>query len=537
VKHSPRHAYDAAEVIKNGDAVFGCELGSTRIKATLIGPDTRPLAGGSHSWENKLQDGIWTYDLSDVWVGVAACFADLAADVEKTFGLGLTSLAAGGFSGMMHGYLALDHNGNLLVPFRTWRNNMTGQAATQLAELFGYPIPQRWTIAHLYQAILNGEEHVGKVAYLTTLAGYVHWRLTGQHVVGICEASGMFPVEPRTKDYDAGMLAKFDQQVAPYRLPWKLRELLPTIVAAGEVAGTVTKEGAQLLDPSGKIQPNIPLCPPEGDAGTGMVATNSIHPRSGNVSAGTSVFAALVLEKKLSKVHPEIDLVLTPDGKLVGLAHSNNCTSDFDAWVSLFVQAFRLLGIDVGHGDLIARLMPQALRGDADAGGLLSYGYISGEHVTGFSEGRPLFVRKPESPLTLGNFVRAHLFSSLCALRMALNILTEDEGTRIDEMRGHGGFFKSAEAAQRIMAAAINTPISVLETAGEGGPWGMALLAAYARRSKREQTLASFLEAIFAATPGRLEIPDPNDVRGFAEYFRRYTEGLSIEAAAVETLR
>jgi sugar (pentulose or hexulose) kinase len=537
VKENTPHAYDAAELIKSGAAVFGCELGSTRIKATLIGPDTKPLAGGSYNWENKFENGVWTYDLDDVWSGVAACFADLAADVKKTYGITPTRFGAGGFSGMMHGYLALDRDGNLLVPFRTWRNNITGVAAAELTRLFKYPIPQRWTIAHLYQAILNGEEHLSKLAYLTTLAGYVHWKLTGKHVVGACEASGMFPVDQNTKIFDAEMLAKFEQHVAEYRFPWKVQELLPTIVPAGEVAGTVTEEGTKLLDPSGKIQSGIPLCPPEGDAGTGMVATNSIHPRTGNVSAGTSVFAMLVLEKKLSNVHPEIDLVLTPDGKLVGLAHSNNCTSDFDAWVSLFVQAFKLLGIDVSHGDLIGKLMPQALKGDADAGGLLSYGYISGEHVTGFSEGRPLLVRKPESPFTLENFVRAHLFSSLCALRTGLNILTEEEGVKVQEIRGHGGFFKTAEVAQRIMAAATNTPVGILETAGEGGAWGMALLAAYVMRNNKQQTLPTFLEEVFAGTLGKTVKPDPKDVKGFGKYFRRYTEGLAIEAAAVERLR
>lgn len=535
--HGEASAGSARELIENGSTVLGCELGSTRIKATLIGPDNQSVASGSFGWENRLEDGVWTYHLEDVWTGLAACYADLVADARKRHGATLTRLAGAGFSGMMHGYIALDADGNLLVPFRTWRNNITERASTELTDLFSYPIPQRWSIAHLYQAILNGEEHLTRLAHITTLAGYVHWKLTAGWAIGTGEASGMFPVDPETGDFDSAMLDAFDRHVAGRRLPWKIRDLLPSIVPAGEPAGSLTAEGARLLDPSGNLEAGVPLCPPEGDAGTGMVATNSIRPRTGNVSAGTSVFAMLVLEKKLSRVHPEIDLVLTPDGKPVGMAHSNNCTSDFDAWMSLFGEAARALGCEASDGDLYATLMPLGLKGDPDAGGLLAYGYVSGEHVTGFSEGRPLFVRKPDGVFTLANFIRAHLFSSLGALRTGLNILTEEEGVRVDEIRGHGGFFKTAEVGQRIMAAATNTPVSVLETAGEGGAWGMALLAAFAVRGNREEDLPGFLDRVFAGSLGTAVDPRPEDVDGFDAYFRRYTEGLPIEAAAVERLK
>jgi sugar (pentulose or hexulose) kinase len=528
--------YDASALLESGGGVLGFELGSTRIKCTLIGPDYRPLASGSFGWENKFENGVWTYDLEEVWSGVAACFADLVSNVNKEYNVKLTRISGGGFSAMMHGYLAFDKDDNLLVPFRTWRNNITGEASSELTKLFDYPVPQRWSIAHLYQAILNGEEHVGRIARLTTLAGYVHWKLTGEHVIGIGDGSGMFPINPETQDYDETLLKKFDEHIADRGFSWNMRELLPRIVPAGEVAGTVTEEGARLLDPSGGIETGFPLCPPEGDAGTGMVATNSIETRTGNVSAGTSVFAMLVLEEKLSRVHPEIDLVLTPDGKPVGMAHSNNCTSDFDAWISLFVQAAKALGTNVTQDDVFGSLIPLGLKGDADAGGLLSYGYVSGEHMTGFSEGRPLFVRFPDSAFTLENFVRSHLFSALCALRTGLDILTKDEGVQVEEIRGHGGFFKTPEVGQKIMAAATETPIRVLDTAGEGGAWGMGLLAAFMVRDEKSMNLPGFLQLVFADSMGTVIKPDPQDVKGFKQYFERYTQGLPIERAAVEQL-
>ena len=524
------------QLIESGKANLGCELGSTRIKATLISPEGKPLASGSYNWENRLQDGIWTYSLDEVWKGITGCLDSLQKDVEQNWGTPLTSIGAAGFSGMMHGYLPFDEDGNLLVPFRTWRNNITGDASRELTELFGAPIPQRWSIAHLYQAILNGEEHVKDTAHITTIAGYVQWMLTGRWTLGICEASGMFPVDPDIKNYDPQMLEAFNRHIADKNFPWKIEDLLPEIVPAGESAGVLTVEGARLIDPSGKLKSGFPLCPPEGDAGTGMVATNSIRPRTGNVSAGTSVFAMLVLDKKLTAVHPEIDVVVTPDGNLVGMAHSNNCTSDYDAWIALIGEAAEALGKEVSETELYGTLMPLAFEGDADAGELLSYGYISGEHLTGFTEGRPLFVRTPGSTFSLANFIRAHLFSSLCALRTGLNVLTEDEGVKVEEIRGHGGFFKTPEVGQRIMAAATNTPVSVLETAGEGGAWGMALLAAYAVRERKEQGLADYLDGIFAGSTGKSVPPNTDDVKGFNEYFERYTAGLAIEAAAVENL-
>jgi sugar (pentulose or hexulose) kinase len=525
------------ELIESGGAIFGCELGSTRIKAILIGPDGRPLAAGSHGWENRLEDGVWTYRMEDVWKGLAACYADLASDVERRHGCRPTRLGAAGFSAMMHGYLAVDADGELLVPFRTWRNNLTGQAAAELTRRFDWPIPQRWSIAHLYQAILNDEDHLPRVAGITTLAGYVHWKLTGEWSIGIGDASGMFPVDPETQDYDAGMLDVFDRQVEDRGFPWKLQGLLPRIVPVGQCAGRLGEAGVKLLDPVGRLQPGTPLCPPEGDAGTGMVVTNAIRPCTGNVSAGTSVFAMLVLDRKLSRARPEIDLVLTPDGRLVGMAHSNNCTSDFNAWIALLGEAARLLGADAGDDALYDKLMPLALDGDADAGGLLAYGYISGEHLTGFSEGRPLFVRRPDGAFTLANFVRAHLFSALGALRTGLDVLTEQEGVRVDELVGHGGFFKTPEVGQRIMAAATNTPVSVPRSAGEGGAWGMALLAAFSVRENQDDTLPDFLDRVIGDSIGPALAPRDEDVAGFNRYFKRYTAGLPIERAALEKLK
>ena len=529
-----KSTYDPARIIADGEAIMGVELGSTRIKATLIGPDHRPLAAGSHGWENQLVDGIWTYPLEEAWSGLSACFADLTADVDRTFGVSLTACAAAGFSGMMHGYLALDDEGQLLVPFRTWRNNITGEASKRLTRLFSFPVPQRWSIAHLYQAILDKEEHTSSVSRITTLAGYIHWKLTGEFVVGVGEASGMFPVDPSTGEFDQTMLHAFDADTAERGFSRRAREILPRIAPAGTEAGRINAEGARLLDPTGTFASGTPLCPPEGDAGTGMVATNSVRPRTGNVSAGTSVFAMLVLESPLHAVHPEIDLVLTPDGNPVGMAHSNNCTSDFDAWMSLFGEAVRAMGCETDTGELFTRIMPLALEGDADAGGLLSYPYISGEHVTGFTEGRPLFVRAADGAFTLRNFVRAHLFSALCAMRTGLDILTEEEGVRVDEIRGHGGFFKVPGVGQRVMAAATRSRVGVSETAGEGGAWGMALLAAYTHRTDKAQTLADYLDDLFADAGGSVVDPDPADVEGFTRYFARYTKGLPIERSAVE---
>lgn len=523
--------------IKNGESILGIELGSTRIKAVLIDASGGTLASGVHEWENQLVDGFWTYSLESVWSGIQAAFADLQLQVNSTYGVVLTRIKSLGFSAMMHGYLVFDADGKLLVPFRTWRNNTTGEASDALTQLFQYPIPQRWSVAHLYQAILNNEPHVGRIAYMTTLAGYVHWKLTGRKVVGIGEASGMFPIHIEEQSFNSGFIEKFDARTAEHDFDLNVSHLLPEVLSAGEFAGELTEAGARLLDPAGSLHAGVPLCPPEGDAGTGMVATNSVDVRTGNVSAGTSVFAMLVLEKELSQLRTEIDLVTTPDGKLVAMAHSNNCTSDLNAWMGLIGEAVEALGLKATSSALYERLLPLALKGDADCGGLLSYGYLSGEHITGFNQGRPLFVRNEGASFNVANFVRAHLFSALCALRTGLNILTEDEGVEVEEIRGHGGFFKTAEVGQRVMAAATRTPVSLLATAGEGGGWGIALLAAYMSSKAPEQTLSDFLKPIFAEGLGTPMKPDPEDVAGFERFFERYQVGLPIERAAVDTLQ
>lgn len=525
-----------ADLIRSGGAILGIELGSTRIKASLVAPDTTPLASGAHGWENQLKDGVWTYDMDDVWRGIAACYASLVEDVRTRYGVELGNVAALGISGMMHGYVALGRDGELLVPFRTWRNNITALACEKLSPVLDFAVPQRWSIAHLYQSILEAQAHVPHIARLTTLAGFVHQKLTGKHGLGVGEASGMFPIDPLSGDWDAARVAKFDDLIAPGRLGWKLRDLLPEVLPAGRRAGTLTPEGARLLDPTGKLSPGVPLCPPEGDAGTGMVATNAVRPRSGNVSAGTSVFAMVVLEKSLSKVHEELDIVVTPDGKPVAMAHANNGSSDLDAWIGLFGQVAKALGAEKRPDELYEKLLPLALRGDPDAGGLLAVNYVSGEHVTGFSEGRPLFARSQDSRFTLENVVRAMYFASLCALRTGMNVLTEKEGVVIDEIRGHGGFFKGGDTGQRMMAAALAVPVSIPETAGEGGAWGMAVLAAYMLRADAGQSLADYLDARIAPRIGKPVHPSPEDVKGFAEFFARHTRGLAIEREAVKAL-
>jgi len=532
----------AAEIIRNGKAILGMELGSTRIKAVLIAPDNSFLSSGGHGWENSLIDGIWTYTLDEVWRGIASCFAELCSNVKKEYGVELTSFAVGGFSAMMHGYLVFDKNDELLTPFRTWRNNITEKSSEELTRILSYPIPQRWSIAHLYQSILNGESHVSEISYITTLAGYVHWKLSGEKILGIGDASGMFPIDVNSQDFDKDRIEKFNANIAGKGFSWKLQDILPGVLSAEAApgllsAGKLTQEGALLLDPQGKLKAGIPLSPPEGDAGTGMVATNSVRVRTGNVSAGTSVFAMLVMEKEPMEVHSEIDLIITPDGKLVGMAHSNNCTSDYDAWISVFGQAAKALGTEVSTPVLYDTLLELALKADPDAGGLLSYGYISGEHMTGFSEGRPLFVRKPDANFTIENFIRAQLFTSLCALRTGLDVLTEKEGVVVDEIRGHGGFFKTAHVGQRIMAAAIKMPVSLLETAGEGGAWGMALLAAFSIRENRDLDLPDFLDEALKGSVGEAFRPIPEDVDGFNVFLKQYHRGLPIEAAAVKALQ
>lgn len=523
--------------IDSGSTVLGIEFGSTRIKAVLIDGTHAPVAMGTHDWENRLEGGVWTYTLEDIWEGLQNCYASLAADVRSRYGTVLKKLGGIGFSGMMHGYMAFGADSKLLVPFRTWRNTITEEACKVLTPLFSFNIPQRWSIAHLYQAILNGEEHVKDISYLTTLAGYIHWQLTGVKAMGVGEASGMFPIDSERVDFHGRMMEQFDSLVAEKHYPWKLKEILPKVMGAGENAGMLTAEGARLLDPSGNLEPGCPMCPPEGDAGTGMAATNSVAVRTGNVSAGTSVFAMVVLEEPLSAVYEEIDMVTTPDGKPVAMVHCNNCTSDLNAWVNLFGEFASCFGIKVDRDQLYGGLYRRALEGDADCGGLISYNYFSGEPVTGFEEGRPLFVRMPDSNFTLANFMRTHLYSSLAALKIGLDILMKKERVTVDSIMGHGGFFKTPVVGQRIMAAAMNAPVTVMDTAGEGGAWGIAVLAAYMLEKEAGESLSAYLEnRIFAGQSGSRIDPEPGDIQGIDAFIERYSQGLAVERAAVESL-
>ncbi len=525
------------KAIAMGKVVLGIEFGSTRIKAVLIGEDHTPLASASHVWENRWEDGVWTYPLEDVWLGLQDSYAKLSAEVLAKYHTPLQTISALGFSAMMHGYLPFDKDGNLLVPFRTWRNTTTGPATEKLTELFQFNIPQRWSIAHLFQAILNQEEHVGKIAYLTTLAGYVHWKLTGEKVLGVGEASGMFPIDSRMNDYDSHRIDLFNAQPEVQKQPWRLQEILPQVLPAGEKAGALSEEGARLIDPTGALKAGVPLCPPEGDAGTGMVATNSVAERTGNVSAGTSTFAMIVLEKALSQVYPEIDIVTTPSGKPVAMVHSNNCTSDLNAWVELFREFTQTLGVEVSQSRLFDVLLQQALQGDADAGALLAYNYLSGEHITRLEKGCPLFVRTSESHFTLANFMRVHLFSALGALKIGMDILFEGEQVKIEQILGHGGFFKTSDVGQKMMAAALNVPVSVMETASEGGAWGIALLAAFMLQTGGHESLETYLgEKVFAGQDCTTISPDPKDVAGFCKFMERYKKGLEIERTAVALL-
>ena len=524
--------------VVNGKAVLGIELGSTRIKAVLVNEKNQPIASGSHEWENQLVNNIWTYSEEAIWAGIQDSYQDMVRDVKEKYGVPVKKLAAIGFSAMMHGYMPFNAEGELLVPFRTWRNTMTEKASEELTELFQYHIPQRWSIAHLYQAMLNQEPHVKDITFMTTLEGYVHWKLTGEKVLGVGEGSGMFPIDMEIKGYDKKCLVAFDELAAPYGFPWKLEEILPKVLLAGEEAGRLTEEGAKLLDITGELEAGIPFCPPEGDAGTGMVATNSIAKRTGNVSAGTSVFSMVVLEKPLSKVYPEIDLVTTPTGNLVAMVHCNNCTSDLNAWVNLFKEFAEAIGMKVDMNQLFGTLYGKAMEGDADCGGLLAYNYFSGEHITGFEEGRPMFVRTPESKFNLANFMRVNLFTSLGALKTGMDILLKEEGVKLDKILGHGGLFKTKGVGQNLLAGAINTPVSVMETAGEGGAWGIAVLASYLVNKEEGESLEDYLNnKVFAGQEGEEVLPDERDVQGFDEFMVRYKEGLAIERAAVEHLR
>ncbi len=522
------------EKIRQGSTSLGLELGSTRIKAVLVDDKCTVIASGSCRWESRLENGYWTYRLEDVWAGIQTCYQRLAKDVEARYALSLKTIGAIGISAMMHGYLPFDAEDRLLVPFRTWKNTSTEQAAEELSSLFSCNIPQRWSIAHLHQAILDREEHVPRLNYLTTLSGYVHWMLTGEKVLGIGDASGMFPIDSSVGNYRADLLTRYQERIAGHGFAWSISGILPKVYRAGEPAGVLSEQGAKLLDPSGTLEAGIPFAPPEGDAGTGMVATNSISPKTGNVSAGTSVFAMVVLDQPLKKTHTEIDMVTTPTGQPVAMVHCNNCTSDLNAWAELFKEAVMQFGFCVDDDTLFAALYQAALEGAPDCGGLLSYNYSAGEPVNHLPEGRPLFVRTPSSRFCLANFMKAHLFSAVAALRMGLDILFQEEHVVLHTLVGHGGYFKTPEVGQRFMAAAIETPVAILETAGEGGAWGMALLAEYVRTNRPGRRLEVFLnDTGFVSQKTVTQTPIPEDVQGFQQYLARYRAGLEIERSAI----
>jgi len=523
---------------KNNETFLGIELGSTRIKSVLIDENFQTIASGGFEWENRLENGFWTYHLDDVWKGLQASFKQLAAEYEAKCGEPLTTVSGMGISAMMHGYLPFDKDGRQLAEFRTWRNTTTEKAATILTEKFGFNIPLRWSIAHLYQAILNGEDHVRDITFLTTLAGYVHYELTGEKVLGIGDASGMFPIDSTVNDYNVRMLTEFERLVAGGIFDQKLTCILPKVLMAGENAGVLTEKGAKLLDPTGAFKAGAPLCPPEGDAGTGMVATNSVSVRTGNISAGTSIFAMIVLEKELSGVYAEIDMVTTPDGKPVAMAHCNNCSSDIDAWVRLCDELLKGFGVNAEKSDLYTFLYNLSQNADADCGGLLSYNYYSGEPVTGLEKGRPLFVRTPDSKFTLANFFRSLLFSAVASLKIGMNILTERENVVIDRLSGHGGLFKTKDVGQKLVAAVLNAPVIVSESAGEGGAWGIAILAAYMGQKTANENLSEFLsQKVFKGNASVCVQPDRSDVEQFNAYLERYKMGLAIERAAVKNLK
>ena len=505
--------------------MLGLELGSTRIKAVAIDENHVPVSSGDYTWKSSFENGVWTYSLEEVWKGLKTAVAGLEHR---------ENIAAMGVSAMMHGYLAFDKDWNLLVPFRTWQNTITAQAAAELTEAFRFNIPQRWSVSHLYQAVLNGEAHVPEIAHITTLAGYVHFMLTGVNAIGVGEASGMFPIDSETCDYDAAMMAKFNDLVADRNLPWTLSELLPKVLVAGEQAGTLTAQGAARLD--NLLAPGIPFAPAEGDAGTGMTATNAVAPRTGNVSAGTSIFSMVVLEKPLEKVYEEIDLVTTPTGKPVAMVHCNNCTNDTNAWVGVLGETAKLFGAAPSTGELYTRLYEKSLEGDPDCGGLLVCNYMAGEGVTHMDAGRPMVIRKPDSKFTLANFFRAQLYSTMSTLKIGMDILAGEQ-VAIDSLTGHGGLFKTPVVGQKYMAAACNAPVTCMETAGEGGPYGMALLAAYMLRKASGESLEDYLNAhVFANAKGTTLAPQQADVDGFNAYITRYKAMLDVERKAVEVL-
>lgn len=520
------------EKMIDGKAILGIEFGSTRVKAVLIDESNEILSIGSYEWENKLENGIWTFHLEEILHGMQTCYADLQKNVKLKYGVTITKLKAIGISGMMHGYMALDRNNQILTPFRTWRNMVTQEAAEILSQAFAFHIPQRWSIAHLYEAVRKNEEHVKKISYLTTLAGYIHLRLTNKKVIGIGEASGMFPIDTENKKYNGRMLLNFDKMIQEYYLPWTISEILPQILLAGQPAGTLTAEGAKLLDPAGNLVAGIPLCPPEGDAGTGMVATNSVAKRTGNVSAGTSIFGMVVLEKKLTKPYSEIDIVTTPSGDPVAMVHCNNCTSDLNAWVNLFREFADAWRIRLNQKDLYKFLYEKALEGEKDGGGLLAYNYLSGEHITHVEEGRPLFIRKPEAELNIANFMRTNLYSSLCTLAIGMEILTKQEHIKLESIMGHGGFFKTKGVGQMVLASALGIPVTTMETAGEGGAWGIAVLADYMMNGNNTELEEYLRRNVFYKKKQSIAIPKQDEVVGFEDYLKQYKANLILEQNA-----
>ncbi len=525
------------ETITEGETSLGIEFGSTRIKAVLMDNNFVTIASGSFEWENRLEDGFWTYSLVDIITGLQAAYREMKQEVKRNYGMTIRTIGSIGISAMMHGYMAFDRTGELLVPFRTWRNSTTSTAAKELTEKFGFNIPERWSIAHLYQAILNKEKHLPRIDYVTTLAGYIHWLLTGNKAIGIGDASGMFPIDESIQTYHSSMVKQFDELMITNGYPWSLKEILPKIYLAGEQAGVLTEVGAKILDQSQNLQPGIPFCPPEGDAGTGMVATNSVRKHTGNISVGTSVFAMIVLEKELSAVYPEIDMVTTPNGSPVAMVHANNCSSDLNAWLRLFREFSEAMGQKIETDQLYEVMLNKALEADPDAGGLLSYGYLSGENITGLEEGRPLFVRSPDSQFNLANFMRAHLFTAFSALKIGMDIMTKKESVEIDGILAHGGLFKTPVVGQKIVAAAINAPVSVMATAGDGGSWGVAILASYMMNKKDNESLEEFLDQrVFDKVDSQEIYPDQFDVKGFETFIERYKKGLVIEQTAVDHL-
>ncbi len=527
---------DVKDMILEGRTALGIEFGSTRIKAVLVDEKGKVIAQGDHGWENRYEDGIWTYSLDMVWDGLADAYANLAADVKQKYDTVIEKTSAIGFSAMMHGYLPFDKDGKLLTPFRTWRNTITEEAAAALTAEFGFNIPQRWSIAHLYQAMLNGEEHVKDIDFITTLAGYVHWVLTGEKVLGVGDASGMFPIDSSTKGYNKEYLDKFRKLTSEKEYGWDIEGILPKVLLAGQKAGELTAEGAAKLDRSGKLQAGIPLCPPEGDAGTGMVATGSVSVRTGNVSAGTSVFAMVVMEKALSKVHEEIDVVTTPVGDDVAMVHCNNCTSDINAWANLFKEFSEAMGIETDVNKLYTTMFTSAISGDADCGGLFGFNYFSGEPVTGFEAGRPVFIRDVNARFTFANFMRLHLYSAVSTLKYGMDILLKEEGVKVDKLFGHGGFFKTKEAGARILSAATAGPVTVMETAGEGGAWGMALLALYLGCAD-EKSLGSYLtDEIFAGEKEETVVAGQDEIDGFDRFMESFVKTIPVERAAVDAL-